>query len=416
MSHPQRIVDIVYFDAGSGHRSSALALERVLRDARPGWRVRMVNAEELFAVHPRFHRILRMGIGYFNGMLRRERVFDLKGLINLSLLCHDLLTPQDLAQIARFWAGREPDAVVSVTPMYNPAIYRSARHANPHTTCITIPVDFEEAKARYWFTPRVAQHYLLGSDRLQEQGRQAGVPDTLLHRLPGFIVDPGLYAGAEPDRAARLAALGLDPHLPTGVLSFGGQGSLVMVELARRLADEGLPLNMIFLCGRSEGVRAALDRLVTPYRKAVLGYVPETPLTYLRLGEFFIGKPGTMTITEALTLSRPLVAIKSTGMRPVQAGNERWLTASGVGVVVRPGQVGRAVRAVLSDPGYVERARRAYHCGVFVAAEQIVALVEAAGMAVAPSTGGPSGRLGGHVRPRCRPEEHTGNGAGRCEL
>ena len=373
-------VDIVYFDAGSGHRSAALALERALEMLRPGWQVRLVNVEELFAVHPRFHRILCRGINHFNAMLRRERVFDLKGLINLSLLFHDLLTPRDLAQVAGFWAERPPDAVVSVTPMYNPAIYRSARYVNPRATCITIPVDFEEAKRRYWFTPKVSQHYLLGSERLVEQARAAGVPEAMLHRLPGFIVDPGLYE-PQVSRGSSLAALGLDTRLPTGLLSFGGQGSVVMLDLARRLAEANLAINMIFLCGRNEAVRATLAQLTTPYRKVVLGYEPLTPLPYLRLADFFIGKPGTMTISEALVLGRPLVAIKSTGMRPVQAGNERWMTEHGIGIVARPRALARAVRGMIGEPGYAERARQAYHRGVFVAAERIVSLIEERGPA-----------------------------------
>jgi UDP-N-acetylglucosamine:LPS N-acetylglucosamine transferase len=93
---------------------------------------------------------------------------------------------------------------------------------------------------------------------------------------------------------------------------------------------------------------------------------------------FHIGKPGTMTITEALVLVRPLVAIKSTGMRPAQAGNERWLTEHGVGVVARPGEVADAVHTVLADRGYTERAARAFHRGAFAAAEQIATLVEGA--------------------------------------
>jgi hypothetical protein len=76
-------IDIVYFDAGSGHRSAAKGLERALAAARPDWSVRMVNVIDVFASNRQFHLIVRTGIAYFNWMLKREKICDLKGLINL---------------------------------------------------------------------------------------------------------------------------------------------------------------------------------------------------------------------------------------------------------------------------------------------------------------------------------------------
>src|SRR4051812_44359234 len=83
-------VDIVYFDAGSGHRSAAYALARALTMTQPQLRIRPINLLDIFAYDHRVHRITNSGINYFNWCLRREMVFDLKGLTNISLLFHDL--------------------------------------------------------------------------------------------------------------------------------------------------------------------------------------------------------------------------------------------------------------------------------------------------------------------------------------
>jgi len=378
---PNKKISIVYFDAGSGHRSAARALERALAMARPSWQVRMVNVTAVFAPHPRFHWIVCAGIDYFNWMLKRERVFDLRGLINLSLLFHDLLAPRDLMQIATFWASDPPDAVVSVTPMYNAALYRSARLANPDVRCITIPVDFEEAKPRYWFTPKVEQRYLLASERLAAQARAAGVPNASIQTIPGMIVDPGFYQPplAEAERRAELARLGLDPNRPTGLVSCGGQGSTILRDIAAGMARSQRLPNIIFLCGRSQDAYVALSAMDMPYPKLVLSYERDTPICYYQLADFVIGKPGTMTITEALVAQKPLIAIKSRGMRPVQAGNERWLQERGVGVVVRQASdIDQAVDRVLGDRAYGRRAARARHNGVFAAAELICTHLEGA--------------------------------------
>jgi glycosyl transferase family 28 len=372
----RRIV-IVYFDAGSGHRSAAKGLERALLSARPDWRVRMVNVEEAFAPNKQFHRIVKAGIDYFNWKLKREKVFDLKGLINLSLMFHDLLSSRGIREISNFWKDDPPDAVVSVTPMYNPALYRSVRLVNPHAVCITIPVDFEEAKPRYWFTPKVEQHYLVATDRLEEQARKAKIPDSFIHRIPGMPIDPEFYELPSVDTARELERLGLDPALPTGVASFGGQGSVLLGEIARRLAQSDLKLNMIFLCGRHAEVYEEVSKLETPYRKLVLGYSKQTPIYYHRLADFVIGKPGSMTITEALVTRLPLIVIKSRGMWPVQRANEEWVEKRGVGLIVdRMDTLEQAVTETIASRRYRQNAEREFHRGVFGAADLIWLLAE----------------------------------------
>jgi UDP-N-acetylglucosamine:LPS N-acetylglucosamine transferase len=377
MTPARKNVDVIFFDAASGHRSAARAVERALTAARPTWRVRCVNLLDLLAGNRWFTAVVRCGIDRFNRELTREQVIDLRGKVNLSLLLHDLLTPAGVRDISRFWEREPPDAVVSVTPMYNPALYRAARLVNPHVHCVTVPVDCEEYKARYWFTPRVEQHYLLGTERLRRQARALPIPARFLHPISGMIVDPEVYAPGPGDRDRTLARLGLDPALPTGLVHFGGQGSVVLARVARHLARAGLRLNVIFLCGHDAAVRKAVSRLATPYPKVVLGYTPETPIAYQRLADVIIGKPGVMTINEALVLGKPLVMVKARSLGPVQEGNEVWAVGRDVAILAERAQdVPAALRRVLASPRYRAAAARHHHRGVFDAAVALVRILE----------------------------------------
>ena len=120
--------------------------------------------------------------------------------------------------------------------MYNPALYRGARLANPKAHCVTVPVDFEEVKPRYWFTPKVEQHYLVATARLEQQARAARIPESFIHRISGMPIDPEFYEAPQINVVEELARLGLDPELPTGFVSFGGQGSVLLTEIARSVA------------------------------------------------------------------------------------------------------------------------------------------------------------------------------------
>jgi processive 1,2-diacylglycerol beta-glucosyltransferase len=369
-------IDIVYFDAGSGHRSSAKGLERALAGAASDLRARMVNIVEIFAPNKQFHRIVCAGIDHFNRYLKQEKVFDLKGLINLSLMFHDLLSARGIREISEFWKDDPPDAVISVTPMYNPAIYRAARLANPKAQCVTIPVDFEEVKPRYWFTPKIEQHYLLPTARLEQQARAARIPDSFIHRISGMPVDPEFYESPRITGDEELARLGLDPKLPTGFVSFGGQGSVLLAEIARSVARSALKVNLIFSCGRHSEIYNELTELKTHYPKLVMNYTKETPIYYQRLAQFIIGKPGSMTITEALIAKKPIIAIRSRGMRPVQQGNEEWVQRHGVGIIVSNMEtLPDAIQRVITSDDYRRNAEREAHRGVFEAAGFICDLI-----------------------------------------
>ncbi|MEO8394997.1 MAG: hypothetical protein ABI700_18520 [Chloroflexota bacterium] len=371
-------VDIVYFDAGSGHRSAAFALKRVLSAAHPDWRIRSVNLLDILAFDQPFHRMVRVGINYFNWNLKHEYFFDLTGLVRLSLVIQDRVRQAQIERIAEFWRTAPPDTVVSVTPMYNPVLYRSAHLANPNVVCITIPVDFEEIRTRYWFTPKLPdQHYLISTDALDLQARQAGILESHRHRIGGMIIDPAFYTPPPANILDEIARLGLDPSLPTGLVSFGGQGSVVVSRIAERIHAACLPVNMIYLCGRNEAVYERVKASASHFPKLVLQYSDAPPSYYHHLADFLIGKPGSMTLTEALVTETPFIFIKARALAPVQRGNERWILDHETGVRANRVRVlTPAVQQVLNDTQHYRRqAEQHYHRGVFDAAAVIAQLM-----------------------------------------
>lgn len=343
-----------------------------IRLRRPDWRVRDVNLLEILSGYPLYRRVQGAGINHFNRMLQRDRVTDLRGLIRLCLNLHDRLTPGNIPRIAAFWAASPPDVVLSVTPMNNVVLGRALRAVNPRGVYVTLPVDFEEALPGYWFNPGEGHRYLLGSERLVQQAAEAGIPPAAVHPLSGMIAHPEAYrpSGSSQDVRAETLRHGLDPDLPTVLVQFGGQGSVLVRDVARALVASRLRSNLILMCGRNTRLAQALRRWTPPAPTLVLGYVP-SPLPYRQLCTVLVGKPGTMTIAEAVVADRPLVAVRSAGMLPVQGGNEEWLRRSGVGVVVENAQaVPAAVQGVLQDLATFRAQIRSHPTrGVFEAAE-----------------------------------------------
>jgi 1,2-diacylglycerol 3-beta-galactosyltransferase len=134
------------------------------------------------------------------------------------------------------------------------------------------------------------------------QARAAGYADALIHRSSGMILRPDFYRPECVDRAVERAALGLDPLRPTGVVMFGGQGSMQMLRMAQALRD----VQLILLCGHNDALVAKLRLMRTLAPHAVVGFAGDVG-RLMRLGDFFIGKPGPGCVSEAVQCGLPVI-------------------------------------------------------------------------------------------------------------
>lgn len=379
-------VDIIYFEASSGHKSAAESLRAALSVLHPDWSVRTVDLRDILRCQTRLlDFIYTNGVRFFNWSMQRERYFFFATCIHLWIIFARLCTTFQplhflLRWTSRFWADGAPDAIVSVTPMKHTIVYESARIVNPLVKCITIPTDYREMLPGYWFQAGVRQLYLLGSPQLMDQALRSGVPPKELRELGGMVISPRFYDATQVDKDTLLASLGLDPALPTGVISFGGQGTINVLRCARRIAEVGLRVNMICLCGQNEPLLKSVQILKTPYPLVALGTTSRPALSpgriadYMKIADFMVGKPGTMTLTEALISRTPFIFIKSTGLSIVHGPNEDWVLQNGVGVMAEsPESVDSAITQVFNDPEMLPRIDACFHRGVFDAVDEITA-------------------------------------------
>src|SRR5205823_13544353 len=126
-------------------------------------------------------------------------------------------------------------------------------------------------------------------------------------------------------RAAERIRLGINPGLPTGLVLFGGQGSSEMVSIVERIASSGLKVQLILICGRNQKLRERLRALNPGFPMYVEGFTSEVPY-YMHLSDFFVGKPGPGSISEALMMKLPVIVEKNAWTLPQERYNAEWIT------------------------------------------------------------------------------------------
>jgi len=241
--------------------------------------------------------------------------------------------------------------VVSLIPHYNRAIKQALAQVCPAAALVTILTDIADYPPNFWIEP-VDQYLVCGSERAVFQARAMGVPESRIVRTSGMILHPRFYAPLPADRAAGRARLGLRPGLPTGLVLFGGEGSTDMVKIARRLNKAAGRVQLIVLCGRNDAVRREIDALPRRIPMFVEGFTRDVP-RYMALADFFIGKPGPGSISEALAMGLPVIVERNSWTLAHERYNADWIEEQGVGMVVRNfSQISRAVRELLEPERY----------------------------------------------------------------
>jgi UDP-N-acetylglucosamine:LPS N-acetylglucosamine transferase len=334
-------VDLVYFDAGGGHRASALALQAAIQARGPSPTVRLVNLREvldpnnsfrkLVGVHPEQYYNARLARGWTLGLAQELKL--LQGIVRWA-------HPPLVRILGRHWSATRPDLVVSLIPNFNRALCQSLASALPGTPFVTVMTDLADHPPRFWIEEGLDQHVICGSRMAVDQAQAAGLPDERIHATSGMIIRAGFYEAVSDGREVERRRLGLEGRPPTGMVLFGGQGSKAMLEINRRLPDTPL----ILACGHNRRLAQTLRALPAAAPRIVVGFTPDIA-PYMALADFFIGKPGPGSLSEAIQMNLPVIVVANRWTLPQERYNAQWIRDQGLGIVMPSfRQIGAAVQ------------------------------------------------------------------------
>jgi 1,2-diacylglycerol 3-beta-galactosyltransferase len=342
-------LDFIFFEAGGGHRAAANALKTVIERERRPWDVRLVNLQETLDPLDIFRKYtgIRMQ-DIYNLLLKKGWTLGSPQLIVLMHWLIRLYHRDQVRLLQQLWAEDRPDLVVSLIPNFN----RALREALLDRPLVTILTDLADYPPHFWIE-RQAQYLICGTARAARQALALGHPTERIFRTSGMILRPNFYEPVTADRSAERKRLGLDPDLPTGLVLFGGEGSSAMLDIARRVT---VPAQLIFICGRNQKLAQRLRQLETKFPKYVEGFTSEIPY-YMHLSDFFIGKPGPGSISEALAMHLPVIVERNSLTLPQERYNTEWILEQQAGVVLKSFQDIDAGLRQLLDPANFDRFR-----------------------------------------------------------
>jgi UDP-N-acetylglucosamine:LPS N-acetylglucosamine transferase len=350
-------VELVFFDAGGGHRSAANALQYVIGQQGLPWDVNLMNLQELLDSMDIFRKVTGIRLqDLYNLMLKKgwtlgsaQLLMGMHGVIRV-------LHGQTVRSLRKYWESSRPDLVVSIIPNFNRALLQSLERALPGVPMVTILTDMADYPPHFWIE-RQQQYFICGTNKAVEQAYSLGHPKDRVFHVSGMILNPRFYQIQPIDRVAARRELGLDPELPAGLLLFGGQGSAVMEQIIRRLDASSVPMQLIAVCGHNERLLAKLRAMKTRFPLHTVGFTREIP-HFMQLSDFFIGKPGPGSISEAAHMKLPMIVVRNIWTLPQERYNADWVEEQGIGLVVKSfdREIASAVERML-DPARLAEMR-----------------------------------------------------------
>ena len=365
-----KTIELVYFDAGGGHRSAANALCEVARREQRPWDMQMMNLQELLDEIDVFRKITGIRLeDVYNLMLRRGWTLGSTEMLVPMHAIIRLIHPQQVKLLARYWAGKKLDMVVSVVPNFNRALFQGMQRSLPGVPFVTILTDMADYPPNFWLERQGPQYVICGTARAREQAIALGHAPERVFQVSGMILNPRYYEIPPVDRSGERRKLGLNPDLPTALMMFGGAGSAKMLDIARRLNESDMELQIIAICGKNQKLETALRALPRRLPMHIVGFTSEVP-RFMQLADFFIGKPGPGSISEAVAMGLPVIVETNAWTLPQERFHPIWVEENGLGISLRNFSKGivDATRRMLNPvehTGFVGRVSKLQNRAIF---------------------------------------------------
>lgn len=324
----------MFFDAGGGHRAAATALKKVIETQDRPWDVRLIDLQEVLDELDIFRKLTGVRMeDIYNHILAKGWTL---GSTQLLPVMHAIIRFYHQAQVrilTQHWQANRPHMVVSLVPNFNRAMFHALQAVDPTIPYVTILTDMADYPPSFWIENQL-QSFICGTAKAAEQARAAGAPGSPVHRVSGMILNPSFYDVPPVDRDAALVQLGLQPGVPTGLVLFGGEGSQKMLNIYDRIDASSLRVQLLLLCGKNTGLADKLRRRSGRLAKHVEGFTKEVP-KFMQLADFFVGKPGPGSVSEAIKMGLPVLVENNAWTLPQERFNATWVTENAVGETLK---------------------------------------------------------------------------------
>ncbi len=305
---------ILSASVGNGHTRAAQALEKVFKQRSTAAEVR--HEDTLDFTNPLFRQLY--GKAYIDLVNNAPEILgwmydrlDEPWKNEKRRLFLEKLNTKPFVKMVR---GYDPDWIICTH--FLPAEIISDLKGRGKLNCpqTIVVTDFE--MHAMWLCHNY-ERYFVALDETRFYLESLGFPAEKI-TISGIPIDPVFSEPA--DKAALSEKFGLDPEIPTIMVSAGGFGVGRIETLIGALQTIRRPVQILAMCGRNEELKTKIDaamKLNHDCRIKGVGFTDEMD-QYMSVSDLIVGKPGGLTTCEALAKGLIFVVVN-----PIPGQEER---------------------------------------------------------------------------------------------
>lgn len=359
VSSRKKRVLILMSDTGGGHRASAQAIERSLKEQFPG--KIDVDIIDIWTTYARWP---------FNRFVPTYRYVAQRPILWRGFYAYGQFPPtkfftETWSWMSSYWSfkdaivSRNPDMVVSVHPLCQLMPIWVVQQMNklrsknkPSIPFVTVVTDLGGAHGT-WFDRR-ADAVFVPSDAVSRIARRNRVQKCKIVQK-GLPIRPPFWSKEKGKKTAIRKTLGLMEDRKTILLMGGGDGvgglGNIATEIAKKCSKQmHEKMQVVVICGNNEKVKHKLRTQEHPENVNVVvrGFVNNIH-DYMGASDCIVTKAGPGTIAEAMTRGLPIVL--SSFLPGQEAGNVPYVVQGGFGLYPgpKPRKIAASVAKLIVD-------------------------------------------------------------------
>lgn len=358
-SSGKKKVLILMSDTGGGHRASAQAIDRSLKEQFPGKiDVDIIDIWTTYAKWP-FNRF----VPTYRYVAQRPMMW--RGFYAYGQFPPTKFFTETWSWMSSYWSfkkaivSRDPDLVVSVHPLCQLMPIWVVEQMNKERSknkspipFVTVVTDLGGAHGT-WFDRR-ADAVFVPSDAVSRIARRCRIQKSKIIQR-GLPIRPAFWSKAQGKKASIRKSLGLWEDYKTILLMGGGDGVGGLGKIATEIANkcsknQQVKTQMVVICGNNEKLKHELRAQAHPENMKVVvrGFVNNIH-EYMGASDCIVTKAGPGTIAEAMTRGLPIVL--SSFLPGQEAGNVPYVVQGGFGLYPgpKPRKIASSVAKLIVD-------------------------------------------------------------------
>ena len=145
-------LDLIFFDAGGGHRAAATALKAILEKEHPEIEPRLMHLRDVLDSVDVFRKLLHIDLqAIYNLMLRKGWTLGSETGLRFMQSIIRFYTNSEVRLLEDWWRKTgPPDMAVSLIPNFNEAIFKAWQRIAPGRPYVTVLTDIADFPPHFW--------------------------------------------------------------------------------------------------------------------------------------------------------------------------------------------------------------------------------------------------------------------------